>query len=70
MIRLLPLAQIGVALLLSAIILLQAKGTGLGMTFGSGGEFYHSKRGLEKILFFLTIILAAVFVILGLLGVI
>ena len=44
-------------------ILLQAKGTGLGRAWGGGGEFYRSKRGVEKILFRLTIALAIIFFI-------
>jgi preprotein translocase subunit SecG len=69
MINLLPIAQILVALLLSGAILLQAKGTGLGTTFGGGGEFYRSKRGIEKLLFFVTIGLAILFLVLSLVGV-
>lgn len=48
---------------LMAAILLQAKGTGLGRAWGGGGEFYRSKRGVEKILFRLTIALAVLFFI-------
>lgn len=53
--------QIAISLLLMAAILLQAKGTGLGRAWGGGGEFYRSKRGVEKILFRLTILLALLF---------
>lgn len=53
--------QILLSFLLIAAILLQVKGTGLGQAWGGGGEFYHSKRGLEKILFRATIILAFLF---------
>jgi len=45
---------------LVAMIMLQAQGTGLGSTWGGGGESYHTKRGVEKVLFYLTI--AGVFV--------
>lgn len=69
MVKLLAVFQILTALSLSGIILLQAKGTGLGLTFGGSGETYRSKRGLEKILFLATIVLAAVFLGLSLLGV-
>ena len=55
--------QIIISVLLTAAILLQAKGTGLGHTFGGGGEFYRSKRGVEKVLFRLTIILTALFLL-------
>lgn len=68
MVKLLPIIQIAVALLLSGVILLQAKGTGLGVTFGGGGEFYRSKRGIEKGLFIGTIALALAFLGVSLLG--
>lgn len=55
--------QIIISILLMAAILLQAKGTGLGRAWGGGGEFYRSKRGVEKILFRLTIALAIIFFI-------
>lgn len=55
--------QIIISAFLMASILLQAKGTGLGRAWGGGGEFYRSKRGVEKILFRLTIILAVLFFI-------
>ena len=53
--------QIAVALLLTAAILLQQKGTGLGSAFGGSGQMYRSKRGVEKSLFIATIVLAVLF---------
>jgi len=47
--------QILVALLLSLFILLQGKGAGLSAPFGGGGETFHTRRGLEKTIFNLTI---------------
>lgn len=55
--------QIIISILLIGAILLQNKGQGLSSTFGGGGEFYRSKRGLEKILFLATILLACLFLI-------
>lgn len=55
------LIQILIAVAVSGLILLQAKGTGLGRTFGQAT--YHSKRGVEFIVFRLTIILAVLFVL-------
>lgn len=52
--------QIMVGVALTGLILIQAKGTGLGRSFGSTA--YHSRRGLETIIFRLTIILSVVFV--------
>ena len=46
---------------LIAVILLQKKGSGLGSVFGGTSEAYRSKRGAEKILYYLTIILGFLF---------
>lgn len=56
--------QIIVSILLLLSILVQAKGTSLGQTFG-GSANYHTKRGAEKALFVATIALAIIFVILS-----
>jgi len=56
--------QILIAIALIAVILLQAKGTGLGSAWGGSGT-YHSKRGVEKSLFTLTVFLAVIFVLLS-----
>lgn len=42
-------------------ILLQPEGTGLGSTWGGGGDSYHTKRGVEKVLFYATIVLIVLF---------
>ena len=55
------IAQIILAILLVAAIILQAKGTGLGAAFGGGGNVYRTKRGAEKKLHQLTIVLAILF---------
>ncbi len=57
------LIQIFLGILLSGLILLQSKGTGLGSTFGGDMGFYGTKRGAEKMLFILTIVVAALFLI-------
>lgn len=45
------------------MILLQAQGSGLGANWTGGGETYHTKRGIEKILLYLTILTAMLFTI-------
>lgn len=55
--------QIIVAAFLVIAILLQNRGQGLSSSFGGGGEFYRSKRGLEKILFRATIVLGCLFLL-------
>ena len=57
--------QIGVAVFLGAAILLQQKGQGLSGAFGGEGGFYRTKRGIEKTLLIATIVLAALFIGLG-----
>lgn len=42
-------------------VLLQPEGTGLGSTWGGGGDSYHTKRGVEKVLFYATIVLIVLF---------
>ena len=53
--------QILVSVMLVVAIVIQTRGTGLGSAWGGTGEFYRSKRGMEKILFIVTIILAVLF---------
>ncbi len=60
------IAQIIVSILLIASILLQNRGAGVSGIFGGGGGVYLTKRGMEKKLFILTIILAVIFVLLSL----
>ena len=57
----LTIAQIVVSVLLMIAILLQSRGTGLGNTFGGEGNVYRTKRGVEKVLFRGTILLAFLF---------
>jgi len=59
----LTIIQIILSLLLMASILLQSQGQGLGILGGTGGEFFKSRRGIEKILFRLTILLAVAFLL-------
>jgi preprotein translocase subunit SecG len=66
---LIVILQLITAVLLITVILLQTKGTGLGTTFGGSQKMYHSKRGVEKLIFGLTIILAVAFVLLSILSI-
>lgn len=61
MITALRIIQVLTALLLIGSVLLQQRGSSLGVTFGGSGESYRSKRGLEKFLFYVTIVLAVLF---------
>ncbi|OGG00287.1 preprotein translocase subunit SecG [Candidatus Gottesmanbacteria bacterium RBG_13_37_7] len=55
--------QIILSISITMLILLQAKGVGLGRAWGGGGEFYKSKRGVEKVIFQMTIIFIILFLI-------
>jgi preprotein translocase subunit SecG len=56
------------AVALVTAILLQQRGTGLGGAFGGEVTAYRSRRGIERTLFRLTIVLAVLFVIFSLLN--
>ncbi len=61
----LAVGQMLVALALVAVILVQVHGGGLGGIFGQPDTVYRTRRGIEKTLFRLTIVLAVVFVLLA-----
>ncbi len=54
-------ALIVISILLSTAILLQQRGTGLGLAFGGDTTIFRTKRGLEKALFYVTIALSCLF---------
>jgi len=54
--------QIIFSILLAIAILSQQRGTGLSATFGGSDGFYTTKRGAEKVLYIITIVLAVLFV--------
>ena len=58
------LAQMLISIVLIVVVLLQARGTDVSEMFGGGGggSTFRTRRGLEKTLFQLTIILAIIFV--------
>lgn len=59
---LIEVVQLVLAVLLVASILMQSKGAGLSQVLGGGtGNIYSTKRGVEKSLFYFTIIVAILF---------
>jgi protein translocase SecG subunit len=68
--NILIIVQIVLAILLMASILLQHRGTSLGGAFGGESSVYRSRRGTEKFLFYFTIVIAFVFVVMALVNVI
>ncbi len=63
--KFLSIIQIIISALLIGAILLQTRGSGLSSVFGGESTFYHTRRGMEKMIFWATIILAILFVITG-----
>lgn len=58
-------AQIVVSILLVGMIMLQSEGSGLSASWSGGGETYHTKRGVEKVLFIATIAGVVIFTFLA-----
>lgn len=57
----LQIIQIILSITLVTIILMQSKGGGLSGVFGGSGSVYHTRRGVEKLLYQATIGLGIVF---------
>lgn len=53
----------GSGVLMILCVLLQQRGASLGAGFGSSGELYTTRRGLDKSLFEATIVLAVIFIL-------
>lgn len=68
LLSILPYVTIGSGVLMMIAILLQQRGASLGAGFGGSSELYTTRRGLDKNLFEVTIILAVVFVLSILVG--
>jgi protein translocase SecG subunit len=63
------IAQLAVSVLLMASILLQQRGTAMGSAFGQGGgEQYGTRRGIQKKLFWATVVLGISFITLSVLN--
>ena len=59
----LQMITLGSAVLMILAILLQQRGASLGAGFGSSGELYTTRRGLDKSLFEFTIVMSVIFVL-------
>ena len=59
----LQIIMIAAAVLMIVSILLQQRGATLGAGFGSSGELYTTRRGIDKNLFEVTVVFAVIFVV-------
>ena len=66
--QVLIILQIVISLVLIGLILMQARGTGLGRTFGGGGGTSFTRRGLEKLLFKATFVFVVLFLVISVLS--
>ncbi|HEV7214960.1 MAG TPA: preprotein translocase subunit SecG [Chloroflexota bacterium] len=53
--------QILISLLLVTLVLLQARGSGLGSVFGQDNAVIRTRRGAERVIFQITIAVAIIF---------
>ncbi len=60
--------QIILALALTSVIMLQVRGGGLGGIFGQADTVFRTRRGIEKTLFQITIVLIVLFVAISLIS--
>lgn len=63
----LNILEIIAALALIVLVLLQMQGSGLSSSFGGTGEFYRSKRSIEKLLMWATVVVTVIFAVISLL---
>jgi preprotein translocase subunit SecG len=63
----LNIAQIVLSIALIVIVLFQVRGGGLGGIFGQQSGVYRTRRGVEKVLFRLTIVFVALFLVISIL---
>lgn len=62
------IVQIIVAVALVVSILMQARGAGLGSVFGGTGAVFKTRRGIDKLLFRITIVFSVVFAVVSLIA--
>jgi protein translocase SecG subunit len=59
------IGNIVLSIIIVGLILMQGKGAGLGSAWGGGGEFYQTRRGVEKITMNLTYVCIVLFFLLS-----
>ena len=59
--NILLIANIVTSILIVIFILVQGRGAGLGSAWGGGGEFFQTRRGIEKLTMQATVFLIIIF---------
>ena len=59
--QILNIIQFVLAVLLMVVVLMQQKGTGLSGVFGGSSNIYSTKRGVDKLLHYGTIVISVLF---------
>ncbi|MEA1909470.1 MAG: preprotein translocase subunit SecG [Patescibacteria group bacterium] len=59
--QILILVQVILSVLLVMVVLLQSRGASLGEAWGGSSTFYTTRRGVDRTLFIITIVLAVLF---------
>ncbi len=59
--QIIGIIQLILAVVLVVVILLQQKGSGMGAAFGGSGAVYTTRRGVDKILHNVTIVVSIIF---------
>lgn len=62
----LRIALIVISVVLTALVMLQSRGGGLGSMFGGDGSVYQTRRGVEKTIYNMTIVFSTVFLAISL----
>jgi preprotein translocase subunit SecG len=65
--KILLITQVVICIVLVISVLLQNRAEGLGQMFGGGGEIFRTKRGLERVLYYTTIVLIVALTVISLL---
>lgn len=56
------------SVLIVIFILVQGRGAGLGSAWGGGGEMFQTRRGMEKIILWLTTVFIVIFLVVSLIN--
>jgi preprotein translocase subunit SecG len=60
--------NIVLSVLIVTFILIQGRGAGLGSAWGGGGELFQTRRGMEKIILWLTLVFIVIFFVVSLIN--